>query len=763
MNSRVAVVVVVCVGLFVAGPSHAETWQTVFEDGFNQNYDEFSGKAGWVSNYCDDPWTTQGGPGVASITDDGCDGGFCSCDYGLSFACGPFPSQANSSEAVDNILHAGDTNWTDYRYKVSFRNSDNDSMGVVFRYKDTKNFYLVYFTLESAPPNNGTSCGFNDYIGARLIRVESNSPFSPNGTSTVLAQSDVVYQQGAIHGLRVDVIGENIKVWLDETLVFDVDDGSHANGKIGLFTFDNGMDGCDDDGNKCWFDDVVVAIPVDEPAPVDTDQDGVPDVDDNCPELANAGQEDADQDTVGDACDKCPESNPDDKDNDQVCDDVDNCPEDANAAQADSDQDGVGDACDPCPNAAPDDVDQDDVCDDTDNCPGVFNPKQMDSDNDKLGDLCDDDPNGNGCPFGVKDSDADGVCDNEDNCPSVFNEDQQNKDGDFYGDVCDPCPLAYLNDSDLDGVCNNEDNCVWAPNPQQENTDGDSFGNACDKCPADPLNDEDSDGLCADADNCPTISNVSQADSDQDGVGDVCDACQATPGEDPDKDDICGADDNCPAVANTDQADSDADGVGDACDPCPEDALNDGDDDTICAPKDNCPDIFNVTQLDSDGDQVGDACDVCPKDADDDIDADEICGDTDNCPEVYNPDQLDSDGDQVGDACDSAVADPPPSDDTGTPGADAGPVDDAGHTTDTGDNPALDGGSPTITPGQSKPWQQSVTGSPGPPTVVITIPPEEAGCGCRVASTTRSFPIGGLVLVFLFAGALATMRRRTHA
>ena len=58
----------------------------------------------------------------------------------------------------------------------------------------------------------------------------------------------------------------------------------------------------------------------------DTDGDGIPDINDNCPYVYNSGQSDKDGDGVGNLCD--------------------NCREIPNPEQYDSDGDGIGDACD---------------------------------------------------------------------------------------------------------------------------------------------------------------------------------------------------------------------------------------------------------------------------------------------------------------------------------------------------------------------------------------------------------------------------------
>jgi predicted outer membrane repeat protein len=107
--------------------------------------------------------------------------------------------------------------------------------------------------------------------------------------------------------------------------------------------------------------------------PFDIDSDGVPDLTDNCPAVANPSQADADGDGDGDACDNCVSvSNPDqaDGDSDGAGNACDNCPAVANPSQANGDGDPQGDACD--------------------NCPDVANPDQADSDGDGVGNACED-------------------------------------------------------------------------------------------------------------------------------------------------------------------------------------------------------------------------------------------------------------------------------------------------------------------------------------------------------------------------------------
>lgn len=304
-------------------------------------------------------------------------------------------------------------------------------------------------------------------------------------------------------------------------------------------------------------------------APLDTDSDGLVDIIDNCPAVANPDQTDFDGDSMGDVCDA-------DIDNDSILNTGDNCPLASNADQLNSDNDSLGDACDS-------DNDNDGISNAQDNCEFAANPNQADIDMDGLGDVCDADPDGDGILA-------------SDNCPFTPNPDQTNSDLDAYGDACDP-------DDDNDTIFDAVDNCPTVANTDQLDMDTDSIGDICDV-------DIDGDAIENDADDCPYVANVGQDDTDFDTVGDACD-------DDDDNDFVFDVADNCPLIANADQSDLDGDGRGDACDA-------DLDGDGVANDIDNCLTIANANQSNWDLDILGDVCDG-------DIDGDGVVNASDEC------------------------------------------------------------------------------------------------------------------------------------
>jgi outer membrane protein OmpA-like peptidoglycan-associated protein len=126
------------------------------------------------------------------------------------------------------------------------------------------------------------------------------------------------------------------------TFVPDADPTTTTN-PLDADTDDGGIDDGDEDKNGNGKVDTGETNPNVKADDADKDSDGVPDVNDNCPDDKNADQKDTDGDGIGDVCE---ETAGGDRDADGVPDVNDNCPDDKNADQKDTDSDGDGDACD---------------------------------------------------------------------------------------------------------------------------------------------------------------------------------------------------------------------------------------------------------------------------------------------------------------------------------------------------------------------------------------------------------------------------------
>ena len=228
---------------------------------------------------------------------------------------------------------------------------------------------------------------------------------------------------------------------------------------------DTDNDGVIDEKDKCPNTPKGVAVDS-SGCPLDSDNDGVPDYKDKCPDtpsgvsVNNSGCPlDTDKDGVFDYKDRCPDTPegievdrygcPKDKDLDGVPDYLDKCPStkpgisvDKNGCPLDSDKDGVPDYKDKCPDTpkgvivditgCPVDSDNDGVPDYLDRCPDTAEGIEVDK---------------NGCPL---DRDNDGIPDYLDKCPNTPKGVAVDKNG---------CAL----DSDNDGVPDYIDQCPYTP------------------------------------------------------------------------------------------------------------------------------------------------------------------------------------------------------------------------------------------------------------------------------------------------------------
>ena len=149
-------------------------------------------------------------------------------------------SYAGAAEFVYHLgtkAISGSMGWSDYSLNTILRSTDNDGIGIIFRYQDGQNYYRILLMNDAG--NSGSA-------GSAIQRIQK----FVNGEPTTLLQNKVseAYPSGYF-SLTADVRKDTIRAYLNGELIGTTIDSTYSEGKIGLFTYAN-------DG--AYFDSVMV-------------------------------------------------------------------------------------------------------------------------------------------------------------------------------------------------------------------------------------------------------------------------------------------------------------------------------------------------------------------------------------------------------------------------------------------------------------------------------------------------------------------------
>ncbi|MDT8303290.1 MAG: FG-GAP-like repeat-containing protein, partial [Sedimentisphaerales bacterium] len=144
-------------------------------------------------------------------------------------------SNVHSTISIDPIAKLGTyaywqtgIGWTDYTATVTIKSTDNDAIGIMFRYQDENNYYRFIWDKERN--------------SRQVVKCE-------DGVFSVLAEDFVPYVTGKNYQVKIAVQGSLLQVSIDGSPVFSVNDSTFSSGSIALYSWGN---------SSSYFDDILV-------------------------------------------------------------------------------------------------------------------------------------------------------------------------------------------------------------------------------------------------------------------------------------------------------------------------------------------------------------------------------------------------------------------------------------------------------------------------------------------------------------------------
>ncbi len=213
VRSGALVGILVWLGFADLAPGQALPFYDGFEDGDD---------AGW--NVVDDP-EPQSGPSQWVVEN----GALAQKSNIWSYG----PVELETKYHLGTHITTGDKNWEDYTFNAIVRSTDNDGIGLIFRYQDPKNYYRILLMNDPAWSGRDSSGVPVNTPLQRLQKFVDGEPY-------ILAERKVsrAFPSGWFT-LTADARGDTLRAYLNGTLLFAALDGTWPDGKIGMLSYAN--------------------------------------------------------------------------------------------------------------------------------------------------------------------------------------------------------------------------------------------------------------------------------------------------------------------------------------------------------------------------------------------------------------------------------------------------------------------------------------------------------------------------------------------
>lgn len=127
------------------------------------------------------------------------------------------PVGSTDSDRPGTMLLLGDSAWTDYTASSRMKSMDEGRIGMVFRYKDSNNFYRFFMDRKRA-----------------VRRLEKKV----NGVFTTLAENLTPYLPYSFYEITCVAVGNKLKVVYDGHEILSATDSTFSRGRVGFYVWD---------------------------------------------------------------------------------------------------------------------------------------------------------------------------------------------------------------------------------------------------------------------------------------------------------------------------------------------------------------------------------------------------------------------------------------------------------------------------------------------------------------------------------------------